>query len=177
MSSYQKYLMYKMKYLSLKQKYELTGGGNNDPIVEQNQIPTVSEQTPTIVSTQPPTIVSTQQPTIVSTQPPIITEQRPTISPSNNKQDMFKQEMLIYNKKIINLPNEYLQNILYIIITNNKLNINDFYINYVPDPVEHNKANSKYTNIHIYAINPITPEHKQILIDKIDEKLKKYLVN
>ncbi len=88
-----------------------------------------------------------------------------------------EDDLLIYNKKITYLPNEYLQNILFIIITNNNLSIDDFYINYVPDPMEHNKSLSKYTNIHIYAIKKISEEEKKLLIEEIDKKFKQYFVN
>ncbi len=118
-SNYDRYFLYKMKYVNLKNK--MNGG-------DTNLIPNI------------------------------------------------KDNLLIYNKKVSDLPNEYLQNILFIIITNNKLNINDFYINYIQDPVEHNKSSSKNVTINIYALNDkITEKTKSELINQIDTKLKKYL--
>ncbi len=115
-SSYDKYFLYKIKYLNLKNK--MTGG--NPPNESDNNL-------------------------------------------------------LIYEKKISYLPNEYLQNILFIIITNNNLNIKDFYINYIPEPVEQFKSTPKYLTIHIYAINGnISDEQKNKLTNSLNEKLQQH---
>ena len=133
-SDYEKYFLYKIKYLNLRNK--MKGGETNIP--------------------------------------PINT----TTSSTNIQEDNKKENLMIYNKKVSYLPNEYLQNIIFIIITNNNLKINDFYINYFPEPVEHNKSSSKYNNIHIFLINKnINNEQIKKIVDDIDEKLKAHLVN
>ncbi len=80
---------------------------------------------------------------------------------------------LMYNKKIRNLPTEYLQNIIYIIITQQHLNINDFYINYI---LEQNTSSSKPINIYIYSSTEISDDIKDNLINKLDEKLNKFVI-
>jgi hypothetical protein len=80
---------------------------------------------------------------------------------------------LMYNKKITNLPTEYLQNIIYTIITQHHLNINDFYINYI---LEQNTSSSKPINIYIYSSKEISDDIKLALINKLDEKLNKFAI-
>ncbi len=73
---------------------------------------------------------------------------------------------LMFKKIIKNLPTEYLQNIINVIITKQKLNINDFYINYVIE-----QDSSKPINIYIYNLKEISDDTKSSLINKLDEKL------
>ena len=116
MSDYQKYLNYKMKYLNLRNKLNisLVGGG---------------------------------------------------------------EKQLIYSKKIKNMPTEYLQNILFIIITSQSLSLKNTYINYVPDPVEHNKSSPATINIEIYNLKETLDDSKiTSLKKKLDERLKEFSI-
>lgn len=114
MSSYDKYYLYKIKYLNLK---KIMNGGDIE----------ISNQ-------------------------------------SNNNS-------LIYEKKIINLPIEYLQNILYIVISTSNIDIKDVNINFVID------KEKKYITILINAVNNKIIDKKEYLINLLDKRLEKYTVN
>jgi len=81
-------------------------------------------------------------------------------------------ENLIYNKTINNVPTEYLQSVIFTIITQHGLNINDFNIKYVQELVV--KPNTtKSVNLYIYNLKEIPDEKKISLIKKLEESLIK----
>ena len=84
---------------------------------------------------------------------------------------------LIYTKKIKNTPTEYLQNILFIIITNQGLNLKNIYIDYIPEPVEHNKSSPTTINVNIYSLEVTIDKTKlDNLKMKLDEALNKFSI-
>ncbi len=78
---------------------------------------------------------------------------------------------LIYNKQISNIPIEYLQNIIFIIITQNGLNINDFNIK-ISQEIEKNINQNKTLDLYIYSLKDIPNAKIESLIKKLDEKIK-----
>ena len=87
-------------------------------------------------------------------------------------------KQLIYSIKIKNTPTEYLQNILFIELTKEDLSLKNTYINYVPDPVEHNKSQPTTINIEIYNLKNIVDDNKIAVIKKkLDERLKPFTIN
>jgi hypothetical protein len=86
-------------------------------------------------------------------------------------------KQLIYNVKIKNTPTEYLQNILFIIITNENLNLKNIYIDYVYDPVKQNNSIPDTININIYNLKDKLDIVKiEDLKIKLDEKLSDLIV-
>ncbi len=86
-------------------------------------------------------------------------------------------KQLIYSVKIKTTPTEYLQNILFIELTKLNLNLKNIYINYIPDPVEHNKSISNTINIEIYDLKNIVDDNKKTVIkNKLDERLKLFAI-
>lgn len=84
---------------------------------------------------------------------------------------------LIYTIKIKNTPTEYLQNILFVELTKQNLNLKNIYINYIPDPVEHNKSVPTTINIDIYNLKNTLDNNKiEIIKNKLDERLKQFSI-
>ena len=74
-------------------------------------------------------------------------------------------------------PTEYLQNILFIIITNQGLNLKNIYIDYIPEPVEHNKSSPTTINVNIYSLEVTIDKTKlDNLKMKLDEALNKFSI-
>ena len=85
-------------------------------------------------------------------------------------------KQLIYSKKIKNIPTEYLQNILFIELTKENLNLKDTYINYIPDPVEQNKSQPTAINIEIYNLKNTVDDNKIVVIKtKLDKRLEQFI--
>jgi hypothetical protein len=86
-------------------------------------------------------------------------------------------KQLIYSKKIKNTPTEYLQNILFIELTKENLNLKDTYINYVPDPVEQNNSQPTTINIEVYNLkNTINDNKIAVIKKKLDERLMQFSI-
>ncbi len=86
-------------------------------------------------------------------------------------------KQLIYSKKIKNTPTEYLQNILFIELTKQNLSLKNTYINYIPDPVEHNKAHPTTINVEIYNLKDTVDDTKIAAVKEIlDERLKQFVL-
>jgi hypothetical protein len=84
-------------------------------------------------------------------------------------------KQLIYSKKIKYTPTEYLQNILFIELTKENLNLKDTYINYIPDPVEQNKSQPTAINIEIYNLKNTVDDNKIAAIKKkLDKRLEQF---
>ena len=85
------------------------------------------------------------------------------------------EKQLIYSKKIINTPTEYLQNILFIELTKENLSLKDTYINYIPDPVEQNKTQPTTINIEVYNLKKTIDDSKITAIKKkLDKRLEQF---
>ncbi len=85
------------------------------------------------------------------------------------------EKQLIYSKKITNTPTEYLQNILFIELTKENLSLKDTYINYIPDPVEHNKSQPTTINIEVYNLKKTIDDSKiTALKKKLDKRLEQF---
>jgi hypothetical protein len=85
------------------------------------------------------------------------------------------EKQLIYKKKILNTPTEYLQNILFIELTKENLSLKNTYINYVPDPVEHNKSHSTTINIEVYNLkNTIDNSKIEVIKKKLDKRFEQF---
>ena len=86
-------------------------------------------------------------------------------------------KQLIYSTKIKTTPTEYLQNILFIVITKENLDLKNIYINYIPDPVEHNKSISNTINIEIYNLkNNLDDSKIESLKEKLNERLNEFII-
>jgi hypothetical protein len=96
---------------------------------------------------------------------------------SNANQIGGGEKQLIYKTKIKNTPTEYLQNILFIIITKENLSLKNIYIDYIPDPVEQNKSTPDTINIVIYNLKaPLNNTQIDTLKQNLDEKLSDLIV-